>query len=625
VSLVGEAEGQDPQGSQVPVRGAEQAQANAEARQINADEREQAKSEADKRVQDSKKWDKKAAGMTTKDLDQAMTEMDADKQPIDVMAHRYKALKVTASTTSKSVAAAEAHEDRVSAMEVTMKQRADKNNKMLEAHTNKKIPTYAGLQKSIETTIQANMEEAFKGMPYPGGNTWDQILPSEDKFQSDLPGNPKNALDRNVPKGPSPERIAAENKMLTQRQNAVAQQEKGLAMEKEMLKGQMLKVAKAADHLQEKFENEEEEVKLGAQKKVHNAAFALEEAMREKTQAKNDALDAEQKSAEMETSLAKAVGGKMRVAAVAKHEMEEMKQSSLIAESVAVQKLKKLAQTKIHAMARTATKVATQLLRAKEQIKRDNARIRYLKSKVLLQDRRNRRKQDQLAHDIETKESRFWNKQLSDVEKRALAEKNKLADDLMHSEGQAANVSASVLASQQAMQNMQMPLEAQAIARKMADKNQRRIEELESKNEKLETKLKNTERELDKTRGKAAMQAAVLIGKDKANKNLVQLIDKVNNKRREAEQAALSNAKTVEEDHQRIVDDEANLNSADVNATGIDALLATPCHMSSQGDSGSEGCMPLDHDGSVAQSVTLISPNNMEPLFPELLEPGGGR
>jgi hypothetical protein len=607
VSLVGETEGQDPDVVQVPVRGPEQAEANAAALKIDKDMQEQAREEAKERVKHSREFSKSAAKMTTRGMDSTLSSMDDDKRPIDVMTGKYKALSPERDelATPKSVADAEAHEEHIAHMEKAMKAKEKETSGMLETSGNQKIPTMEGLRQAIDTTIRANMKSEVAKMPYAGMKSWDDVLPMDQRF-NDLPGSPIQGDKKST----AQDTIDAESKMLTERQDAVANQEKKLAEEKQLLKGQMVKVAQAANHMQDKFQDEEDGVKQKAQKKVHDAAFAMDQAMREKTLAEDDINKAKAQGGELKGELTDALKAKIMVEKAAQHDMETVKHDASLAESIALQKLKKLSQTKIHAMANAASKIAKQLFEARDQSKRDQAEIKYLKSKIYLQDRRNQREQEKIATRIERKESKFWNGQLSVVEKDSNKEKLNLKEQLTKAEEQEAKVARSALNSQKAMQQMKLPLDAAALAKKISFKDREQIKKLTKENSVLKAKVQELEKSVMRAERGQMKMGSMLHGKDEANAKLLSLIKSVNKKKEEAETAAEQNAAQVEIDEQRIADQKGHLDVANMTASSYNRLLETPCSGSS--------CVSMQ-DAEFDVEIPLVK--NTQLIFPEALTP----
>lgn len=528
------------------------------------------------------------------------------------MAGRYKALAPPKDhlATPKSVAEAEAHEEHVAAMERQMKAKEKEQSNMLESGSNSKIPTLEGLRQAIDTTIRANMKEEIAKMPYKGMKSWDDVLPMEQQF-SDFEAGGKNAgVAAEAKKETTQDTIKAESNMLTERQDAVANQEKTVASEKQMLKGQMVKVAQAANNLQDKFQDEEDEVKKKAQEKVHDASFAMDEAMREKTMAETDIKKSQLMNKEMKASLIKTVKSKMLIEAAAKHDLEKVKHEASLSESIALKRLKKLAQTKIHAMAKAASKIAKQLFLARDEGNRDKAEIKYLRSKILLQDKRNQRAQEKLARRIEAKESKFWNQQLTVAEKDANKEKLNLKQQLTKAEEEEAKVARSAVKSQTAMSAMKMPLAAQDLAKRMTFKARKSIKTLTTENELLKSKVAELEDDLMRAKRGSLKMKSTLQGVDMANVQLLKLVKKVNEKKQDAETAAEQNAQKVEIDEQRLADRKGHLDTANVTSAEFDRLLETPC-------SGSSCNTMANPDFNV--EIPLIS--NTQLVFPDALTP----
>lgn len=611
VSLVGEGQGQEPLGtdpvSAVPVRGPEQAQANSDALKMQLAAQENARREVEERARNAAEISKAAGRASTESIDRALAEMDRDKKPIDVMAEKYHTLGVTTKSTPESVRDAEEHAQRVSTMEKDMKIAAKKTNKMAEEHTKKNVPSLEGMQTAIKTTIDANMKEQLKDMPYAGDPDWSDVLPSEDGFYKPW----KNNADLEPKKGASEEQseMKAENEMLTQRQNAIANQEKHIEMEKDMLKGQMVKVMGAANHFQDKVLDEEDHEKAAAQKKVHDAAFAMNQAMRMAQHARVEEFETIKKQAAIKKDLVDAVKSRMSMEKAAQHELGQLKRDFSMKEHHDLHTLKRIAQTRIHAMASATQKIAKQLFEAKDQIKTDHSRIKYLKSKIVLMGRQYARQSEELASNIEKKESSFWNAQMTQEEKDALKRQNKLKGELSKANSEAAKVTKGALDSQKAMEAMKLPLEAKKIAAQLENDDKKTIQEMTDKTAKQKVKIDMLESSLENLRAKYEKQNAVLESKDKANKDLVALVGKVNVEKQEAQEAAESNAAQVQIEHQKVVDDKENLDVAPNGAIrDYDTLLTTACH--------GAGCQSLDDT-----APALVLPTKSI-LFPEMTTPG---
>lgn len=488
-----------------------------------------------------------------------------------------------------------------------MKQTAQQHKKMLESHTNKKIPTLEGMEQTIKTTIDANMKEQLKDMPYGGIQGWEDVLPSEDAFYKPWKGNAEFS-EGTAKKGDSKETMAhdeieAENAMLSQRQSAIANQEKQVEIEKDMLKGQMAKVVVAANHMQDEVADQEHDTELKAQKKVHDAAFAINEAMQISKRAHMSTLQEKAENTDLKYSLRKAIAQKALTAKAAAHEEAELKDAMSLSESRHIQALKKMAQTHIHAMSRAASKIAKRLFVAQEQVEADKARIKYLESKVVLLGKQDERQREELARNIEKKESSFWNQQLTQVEHQASASNQKMQKSVLKAEQNAAHVTSSALHSQQAMQAMKMPLEAQKLADKLNSKDSKKVKQMTEENVKLKERVKMLEDKLQRAGKLAANQEATLIGKDKANKALRTLIGQVNDQKQQAEDAALNNAAQVEIEHQKVVDQKEDL-SAEPTKKDMDELLSTPCE--------GKACDDMQTD-----DMPVIGP---KAIFPELLK-----
>merc|ERR1711998_368562 len=144
--------------------------------------------------------------------------------------------------------------------------------------------------------------------------------------------------------------------------------------------------------------------------------------------------EAQKEGALVKKSLAKAIMSKMQVEKHANHEIAELKHDYSVKEDHHLHLLKKLAQTRIHAMARATQRIAKQLFEAKDTIKADNSRIKYLKSKIVLMERQYARQSDELASSIEKKESRFWNQQMTNEEKQAEKQRVELQSQLSHAQ-----------------------------------------------------------------------------------------------------------------------------------------------------------------------------------------------
>merc|ERR1711934_1273012 len=106
---------------------------------------------------------------------------------------------------------------------------------------------------------------------------------------------------------------------------------------------------------------------------------------------------------------------------------------------------------------------------------------------------------------------------------------------LSKTQADAAKVTKGALASQQALQQMKMPLEAKQLAAKLTASEKEKMAKLSDENVKLKEKVKMLERDVENLRTKGEKQSAVLLSKDKANGNLVALVRKVNEEKQKAE------------------------------------------------------------------------------------------
>jgi len=530
VSVVGEGEGQTP----IPYSGANADSANKAAAKAVADQEAvevaKAREEADQNVEMSNKM----ADMPTDQVSNIIDGMTAAQRPIDVMVSQYKSLHYSADTTLSGVARAQEQERRIAHSERAMKAAEKQHSAMLQGASVGKIPTIAGLKAAVKTTIDANMKEAVGQLPFGGQPTWDDILPSVNDYTGKSKGQSKVAA------ASGDMVLKSEKQMLTERQKAVAHKEKKLAEEKKMLKGQMLNVAEAANNLQEKFQNEEDQTDRKATKKVQRAAMAVMQARKVEAQVGVKVMQEKAREQMLKQALTNAVADKFRMkrALVAKAAMG-LKVASMQNKNQ-VQGLQHMAQAKIKALATASTKIAQQLFEARRKIKQQAAKIRFLKSKLVLEHRRALRKESQIADRIKSKEDSFWSKQMDTQRAQTTRDEGSMNQRVQSAVKQSAKVSNEAMHDEKRMQKKLVGLKSMKAEAKVTEavKVHKSDSELTKDNTRLHKENADLHEQLGLWQKKAAQFASAQEGQRNANKRLVHLIHKVSREREDSDKAA---------------------------------------------------------------------------------------
>merc|ERR1719482_2221669 len=137
------------------------------------------------------------------------------------MAQKYPKLGVKPSSSPQSVLRAEAHERRVSAMEIKMKKKDAKKSRVFEKYTRMKIPTLAGMRMAIKTTVDSNMQQGLGSLHSTGLPTWNDVLPGAVATTPNAKGS-----SAAVPAKSKGAMAKAQNAMLESRQKAIDKEEK---------------------------------------------------------------------------------------------------------------------------------------------------------------------------------------------------------------------------------------------------------------------------------------------------------------------------------------------------------------------------------------------------------------
>lgn len=202
--------------------------------------------------------------------------------------------------------------------------------------------------------------------------------------------------------------------------------------------------------------------------------------------------------------------------------------------------LKHLAQAKIKAMATASTKIAKQLFEARRKIKQQNAKIRFLKSKLVLEHRRALRRESQIADNIKKKEDSFWSKQMDTLRAQTAKDEGRMNTKVQSAVKQSAKVSKEAMLDEKRMQKKFMGLKsmtagAKAIEAVKVHKNDAQITE-----DNIRLKKENAElhEQLGVWQKKAAEFASAQEGQKNANKRLVRLIHKVSREREDSDKVA---------------------------------------------------------------------------------------
>jgi len=136
-----------------------------------------AREEADANVELSEKIS------VARNVEDAIGGLSNAERPIDIMARQYKSLQYAPDTTPAGIARAEEQERRIGQSEKHMKSVEKQKSSMLQDDSIGKMPTLAGLRAAVKTTIDANMKEAVGDLPWSGGPSWDDILPTVNQFK----------------------------------------------------------------------------------------------------------------------------------------------------------------------------------------------------------------------------------------------------------------------------------------------------------------------------------------------------------------------------------------------------------------------------------------------------------
>jgi len=241
-------------------------------------------------------------------------------------------------------------------------------------------------------------------------------------------------------------------------------------------------------------------------------------------------------------------------------------------------------QKKILAMVRASKKIALRALRAKRAHKADEAKLRYLKSRLQLQTRQGRRKQKEIRRTVTGQENRLWGKRLEKVGHRARHMKSRLEHELVEEQKRAAKLARQALKSQRALETL--PSAAKRLATQMQQHNALKIKQLIKSKAKLKVKVEKFRRELYAAKKKFITKNATIYGKGRANKKLVKLVHKVKDHMIDAEGRAQRNAmdaKLATDALAKILKKKTN------NLTPkeqLNKLLSTPCEGDSCHDSG---------------------------------------
>jgi len=563
--------------SKTPVRGKQEAAANKAAVKIEKENRKNAEAAAAKRAAASESEAKELDKMTTRDLDNKLDSMDADKQPIDVMAEKYKSLHVKQESTPKSVLAAQANAKRVSAMERKMKKKNLAKSKVFEKYTRMKIPTLAGMKLAIKTTVNANMKQAVGDLPYKGAAAWGTVLPNAMTVKKW-----ENAATPAGAKAPS--KGAVENKMLSQRQASIDRQEKKLAQEKAAMKAQMVNVAKAANKFESKTMSREKNVSVAAQKKVHDAQLAVDLSLNKARRAKDAAYAEQLKLHQMKRSLARAVASRLSTKKAAESEIRDMKHEQRLAESRTLRRLKKLFETRIKAMAKGAQVLARQKMQAQTKQKTLEAKLRYVKSKLKLQDRQDRRQRVQEKKLYMAKTTKMWQNRIKRTKRLAALEEKQLQTELTASQRQAAIIAKHAVKNQHVMQRLAIPLRAQQLAAKLQNQNTAQISRLTKTNSKMRTKIQDLVTKLNAFKKIQIRQKVVIGSEKKANKKLVGVVRKVDARREAADKTARNKRVDLQVARENLSSlkskfaVEKEMSGMTTTQQQVAHLLSTPCH-----------------------------------------------
>lgn len=595
LSLVGETEGAGA-APNVPYRGAAQAAtANKAALAAEMKEHEMNVQAAQREAAEDEEVSKQVESMSSGDVGKYIDDMQASQRPIDVMAKQYASLAIKPSDTRKALAAAEVNEARVATQEAAMKKAAQKSD-MLDRGVGGKLPSLEGMKVAIKTTIDANMKEAMGDMTYPGEPSWDSILPTEENFHA----TPEKKDRKEAPAAVAAQ---AEQAMLTQRQTAIAHKEKLLSEEKQMLKGQMLNVAEAANNLQNKFQEEEDKTRYKAQKSVHQAQIEMHEAQEEKAEAGVDTFKEKQREGLLKKALTRAVTDKMRLQRASASQAAQMKVAAESQEAHDIRALKQMSQGNIKSMAAAATKIAKQLFEAKRTIKRDQATISYLKSKMVLQQRQNVRRQGQIANAVEKKESAFWNKQMSNLRTQNAQSEGALNNKVSTAVAQSTKATETAIRDEKRIagnsQNVAGKLQA---AMKEQKEEEQTDSELARKNKRLTREYADLKHEASVWRSKAAKLGAENEGHRNANAKLIALVHKISRQREDAEKKTVSVAAQLDVAKAKLRSFEGQFKvSADPAAAKqqYNNLMSTPCF--------GEGCNSMSSD-SDKQPPLVMTP-----------------
>jgi len=578
--------GADPSGGgQVPIRGVEENDANKAAEKVVKNAQRQQEEAQAKRDAEARALSRKENKLSTQDLDNELEGMDKGKRPIDVMSQKYKSLAYKPSSTPKSVLAAEAYANKVSSSEKKMKDKSLKKSRTFERYTHMKVPTLAGMKLAIKSTIDANMKQSLGALPFKGSEAWESVLPTKQTIKKW-----ENDAAHSVPvTAQQPEAVAAkaEEQMLTQRQKAIARQEQKLAEEKVVEQKKMVKVASSENAFESKVMSRAQSVQLAAQKRMHTAMFALKQAAKDEAEIRHDKAEESTKVKRLKTALKDSILQNMAMGKVAKSKIALVRHHASRAEHTEIKRLKKLAQTRIQAMATTAQQIAKKEIAGKEQLKADKSKIRYLSSKVKLQRRQDRRDRSKLRKSIEKKKSIYWRGEIKAVRHRLQMQNKNVGLRLQAAQKEEAEIAKRALKSQNMIQKLKMPLEAKTLADKLRGRDAKQVKKLTTQNAKLQTALEALKDKLKASQRSSISQSMVLAGKKRANKKLVKLIKDVNHDRETAEKAA---AETDFKNHELVTkikkDKEKMVDSAKSPRQALHELMSTPCH----GDS----CKSLD-------------------------------
>lgn len=286
----------------------------------------------------------------------------------------------------------------------------------------------------------------------------------------------------------------------------------------------MGKVANAANAFESKVLNKERKIQVEAQKKVHDAMFALDRARDNSRRSKNLQYQELLKVRRLKQALTRAVIAQKSTEKAAQAQANHWKRLGRKRESIAIQRLQVLFKKRFAAMARGAQKLAVRAIKAQKRAATDAAKIRYLKSKLKLQARQDKRARHAEMQKLRKDQTRLWTHRVKDAREASMRQEKITKARLRAEQAQGAQIAKRALKNQQLLRKMQLPAQMSTVVNRLQVKNKQRLKALTKQNAQMKARIATLVGKLNSFHKLQVHQEVALQGKERANEKLLGVI-----------------------------------------------------------------------------------------------------